>query len=787
MPAHSSLRYPKKTLMKASSFDVIRQMSFGGESGLDSVPGISLNQDNAPSSLAFQVGNTNNDDVFTDQPVSECGRGGTAPKVTQDVIKMTSTESESATQPSQRRADGTQVLRDPPQIDAQNIYPSLTQAFDDRRLEIEVTKYFSQFGTVFAKIRRDSRQMPFAFCQFTRDADAESAEKFGSGAVILGRPCRVEKATANSCFVVYKISGDGTSRQEAIDLLGVLGPIAKVYPLDHGNQKGGNLPPAMVVLYKRYDASRSVVKAFENHPVFRVDAFDPKTETRQQPKRSDQNNYAQYEKDRRSAYFGNLPLAMTADDLKSLASSCGKVLCAEVAMKEVPQPGGMTVTTRFGFVEFARPDSIDNAIANFHRKPIDGYILKVERKRSRTFNGLSSGINGSQRGPHPVVSPSTWHGGRGNNRHGHATRIMNADTFVPLAAGPPTTHLAPGAERRGEDGATSPPSMGDEVRNLLLRMSASQYVRPAATGPVPGEEASAATGRLPTAVSHSSNCQPSGPGLGLGLGLGMGLDLGLGQGHMKEAELGRAVQGKSIIKDRGASGGKAVISHADIEDEADGQESAATAAKALKKFERAADGNHRGKMNEDLDNPDSGKSAHGGAKTRVDRESVAATPTKPPVKAEVKTPNVKTPNVKTPNVKTPDVKTPDAKVPPEYGAEPAASCFYPIIPPFPYSPYGFHPIQPLQPFMANPLTPQGGPLVYNSFGHTYYSPTPYSDMYAMYPMVQQYAAAPMETPTRPSASSQSAEAWREDSPTESSGMSPKSGDRADGKGKAKAR
>lgn len=49
----------------------------------------------------------------------------------------------------------------------QLMFPSLTQAFDDQRLEIEVTKYFSQFGTVFVKIRRDSRHMPFAFCQFT--------------------------------------------------------------------------------------------------------------------------------------------------------------------------------------------------------------------------------------------------------------------------------------------------------------------------------------------------------------------------------------------------------------------------------------------------------------------------------------------------------------------------------------------------------------------------------------------------------------------------------------------
>lgn len=36
--------------------------------------------------------------------------------------------------------------------------------------------------------------------RFQSDADAENAEKYGSGAMILGRPCRVEKATAHCEF-----------------------------------------------------------------------------------------------------------------------------------------------------------------------------------------------------------------------------------------------------------------------------------------------------------------------------------------------------------------------------------------------------------------------------------------------------------------------------------------------------------------------------------------------------------------------------------------------------------
>ncbi len=48
---------------------------------------------------------------------------------------------------------------------------SLPEAKDDRALEAAVTRVFSQFGTVFVKIRREmkgtSNGMPYAFAQYT--------------------------------------------------------------------------------------------------------------------------------------------------------------------------------------------------------------------------------------------------------------------------------------------------------------------------------------------------------------------------------------------------------------------------------------------------------------------------------------------------------------------------------------------------------------------------------------------------------------------------------------------
>lgn len=43
----------------------------------------------------------------------------------------------------------------------------MSQPYEDKVLEFEVTKAFSKFGEVWVKIKRDGYQMPFAFCQFT--------------------------------------------------------------------------------------------------------------------------------------------------------------------------------------------------------------------------------------------------------------------------------------------------------------------------------------------------------------------------------------------------------------------------------------------------------------------------------------------------------------------------------------------------------------------------------------------------------------------------------------------
>lgn len=89
---------------------------------------------------------------------------------------------------------------------------------EDAELEAEVTRVFSRFGTVFVKIRRDNRkQMPFAFCQFTRDEDALTALEHGKGEWIFGRTCRTEKAKANcKCSINIVKSSPHTVQQPSL-------------------------------------------------------------------------------------------------------------------------------------------------------------------------------------------------------------------------------------------------------------------------------------------------------------------------------------------------------------------------------------------------------------------------------------------------------------------------------------------------------------------------------------------------------------------------------------------
>ncbi|KAM4064863.1 RNA recognition motif domain-containing protein [Hirsutella rhossiliensis] len=328
-------------------------------------------------STNFMVGSSEDDDVFADGSNDGSNDGFRGPS-------------------SPRRGSEVAVYQEDTRdkVDPQTMYAgsscmfvaNLPQQFHDRKLEEEVTKAFSQFGIVFVKIKRDSRGMPFAFCQYTNDQDAQSAMRLGKGIMILERPCRTEMARAHSSFIVYKYSGQRIRLHEARDLLRRLGQISKAEYLNEGLRAVARLPQTVVVTFKMYDPRRDPPKIFAFDPTYCVKVFDPKALSAKEstPVAAPREGtfLKQYDRDRRSAYVGNLPPSMTKDVLKSLASSCGEVVDVQLHHKEVAGGGGLR--TCFGFLEFSRPDAPDELVEAMHDTDIDGYRIRAERKQSRS-------------------------------------------------------------------------------------------------------------------------------------------------------------------------------------------------------------------------------------------------------------------------------------------------------------------------------------------------------------------------------------------------------------------
>ncbi|KAG5935358.1 hypothetical protein E4U53_000451 [Claviceps sorghi] len=195
---------------------------------------------------------------------------------------------------------------------------------------------------------------------------------------------------AQASFIVFKRSGDPTSLAEATDLLGQLGEVAKAEFVHEDIRTTLRIPRAVLVTYKMYDNRRDPVKYFAQNQNYLVIANDPK-------KIPDINALAlfrptwdggrelmeQYDKDRRSAFIGNLPLSMTEGLLHNIASSCGEVASIQLYKKMIP--GGNGLKHCFGFIEFKRPDSADDLVTSMHGSDIEGHRVRVERKHSRTF------------------------------------------------------------------------------------------------------------------------------------------------------------------------------------------------------------------------------------------------------------------------------------------------------------------------------------------------------------------------------------------------------------------
>ncbi|KAF5022308.1 hypothetical protein F66182_5637 [Fusarium sp. NRRL 66182] len=286
--------------------------------------------------------------------------------------------------------EAVQAIADLPRnFDAQLMYSTnacifvanLPHAVDDLTLQSAITKVFGKFGTVWVKLKRDKRHMPFAFVQYTESAHAETALLHGKGADILGRPCRIEKCDGNLSYIIFRKNNRLVQYDEARIIFQKYGKVAKIETLDHRIRRRLNVPPSLLVHYEMFDSKRDVVKALGTASPFIIMPYDPKiVQDSSERAPSDATFMDLYDRDRRSAFFGSLPPHADEQFVRMMASTCGEVL--SVDLRSTPDDGAGFPHV-YAFVEFVYPNTPDEAVRQYNGTDVDGFFLRVERKRTK--------------------------------------------------------------------------------------------------------------------------------------------------------------------------------------------------------------------------------------------------------------------------------------------------------------------------------------------------------------------------------------------------------------------
>ncbi|KAI0440272.1 hypothetical protein F4803DRAFT_577927 [Xylaria telfairii] len=344
----------------------------------------------------FQIGKPPHDDeeVFnTSASMNQHVLAGPAPVINQLRASETQSVIPIHTQPSP--AERRHLVQG---VDAQTYYPAeacifvanLPESKSDTVLEVAVTKVFSAFGPVFVKIRRDPKNMPFAFCQYTDSKHAQKAQREGKGLLIEGRPCRTEMVKANRCYVMFNREGHQVNVAEARNHLVQFGEITRLEPLHEEALRAMKLPGAVFVEYTHFDPGRDIISAYRYHEEYGVVAYDLKKANTSQT--NHYTNYlARYEIDRRSIYVGNLPhnVENIEEILRHAASKAGTVEKVQVIRKEPRNEGGRP--TVFAFVEYARPDEALIAVDNLRGTILINNRIRVEKKKCADQGGQFRG------------------------------------------------------------------------------------------------------------------------------------------------------------------------------------------------------------------------------------------------------------------------------------------------------------------------------------------------------------------------------------------------------------
>ncbi|KAK8102878.1 hypothetical protein PG984_016024, partial [Apiospora sp. TS-2023a] len=315
------------------------------------------------------------------------------------------------TQREERQHENRRGRYDDSGVDAQVFYPAsscvfvanLPESMENEKLRTEIDGRFGRFGTCFVKIRRDKKNMPFAF----NDRDATKARNQGAGIVFQGRPCRTEAVRANplGTFILRNYVGGTVSEDEAREVLGQYGPILRLEEISQDVAQTHGIDQGILVEFKNFDPDRDIqavgvfpfyetshvtstnycsLQSFRYHAIYRVVSHEVQRGRRMH--RNIEPDHTSLERraelDSRSIFIGNLPDDLDSLDreVRNLASEIGHVVNVQIIRKEGRSGYGMNV---FAFIEYARPEVAEIAAAELSGRRIAGCRIRVELKETR--------------------------------------------------------------------------------------------------------------------------------------------------------------------------------------------------------------------------------------------------------------------------------------------------------------------------------------------------------------------------------------------------------------------
>ncbi|KAI9784739.1 MAG: hypothetical protein M1816_000742 [Peltula sp. TS41687] len=291
---------------------------------------------------------------------------------------------------------------------------NLKSTCSDEELYQAVRTVFEAFGVVYIKIRRDDRGMPYAFCQYVRDEDAQRAIAQGRGKDIKGRACRTEPARVNRSVYLSRLSGAKVSENEARELLSQYGEIDHCWFCTETERQMYQLPEGIWVKFGYFQDSRDALSALRNGETYRLEQPSSPVEVLQRrttgvralalrPAMSLSQRVANMTlrtamvpiNYSRSIFIGNLSSFTTERRVTDICSEYGEVHAVEVVTrpnlqrKRTYMKGHRSVLTQAGangypivyaFVQFAQEEEASRAIYQLHGRQIDHRIIRVEAR-----------------------------------------------------------------------------------------------------------------------------------------------------------------------------------------------------------------------------------------------------------------------------------------------------------------------------------------------------------------------------------------------------------------------